>query len=259
MAERARSFGSVAVAYHRYRPDYPAEVADAVLQYADRPVRTALEIGAGTGKATRLFADRGIRVRATDPDAGMLAELRRHVPAAEPVQASFEDLPPSGAHDLVFAAAAMHWTAPQGRWPRVAAHLVPEGVFAAFGNPVQPADPAVEEALEAAQAPYLRRDDVVAPGLPAAGGHLDWPRAELVASPWFTDVQEVVVGRRLTVPVEEFLGQLATVSAYVVLPAGAREELWARLRQVLPERVELLGDITVHLARRAQPPAVSDR
>ncbi len=28
------------------------------MAYAGRPVRTALEIGAGTGKATRLFAER---------------------------------------------------------------------------------------------------------------------------------------------------------------------------------------------------------
>ena len=52
-----------------------------MLAYAGRPVRTALEIGAGTGKATRVFADRGIAVTATDPDDAMLAELRKHVPA----------------------------------------------------------------------------------------------------------------------------------------------------------------------------------
>jgi 16S rRNA A1518/A1519 N6-dimethyltransferase RsmA/KsgA/DIM1 with predicted DNA glycosylase/AP lyase activity len=88
MTNRALSFGSVAAAYERFRPGYPDEVVDEVLAYAGGSIRTALEIGAGTGKATRVFAARGIAVTASDPDADMLAELRRHVPAeVEVVQA----------------------------------------------------------------------------------------------------------------------------------------------------------------------------
>lgn len=65
MVERALSFGSAASAYERFRPGYPDELVDEVLASAGRPVRTALEIGAGTGKATRVFAGRGIAVTAT--------------------------------------------------------------------------------------------------------------------------------------------------------------------------------------------------
>src|SRR3954470_12900056 len=133
MTERALSFGAVAGAYERFRPGYPDALVDAVLSYAGRPVRTALEIGAGTGKATRIFAARGIAVTATDPDAAMLAELRRHVPAGgRPRQAAFEELPPDETYGLVYAAAALHWTNSEGRWPRVAALLTPGGVFASF-------------------------------------------------------------------------------------------------------------------------------
>ncbi|WP_236718230.1 class I SAM-dependent methyltransferase [Actinoplanes sp. TFC3] len=67
MPDRATSFGAVAADYERFRPGYPAAVADLVAAYAGRPIATALEIGAGTGKATRLFAARGITVTATDP------------------------------------------------------------------------------------------------------------------------------------------------------------------------------------------------
>ena len=74
MVERALSFGGAAAAYERFRTGYPDELVDKVLEYADRPVRTALEIGAGTGKATRVFAARGIAVTATEPD---MRQLRR--------------------------------------------------------------------------------------------------------------------------------------------------------------------------------------
>ncbi|MGW1989303.1 hypothetical protein [Embleya sp. NPDC001921] len=68
------------------------------------------------------------------------------------MQAAFEDLWPGESHGLVYAAAALHWTSPEGRWSRVAALLEPGGVFASFGGPVRPADPAVEEAVRAARA-----------------------------------------------------------------------------------------------------------
>ena len=54
MPSRALSFGAVSEVYERFRPGYPEEVFDTVTAYAGRPVATALEIGAGTGKATGL-------------------------------------------------------------------------------------------------------------------------------------------------------------------------------------------------------------
>jgi SAM-dependent methyltransferase len=128
MSGRARSFGVMAEAYERFRPGYPMELFDLVMAYAGQPVRTALEIGAGTGKATRLFAQRGVTVTATEPDGAMLAELCKHVPAnVRTVQSAFEDLQPAERYGLVYAAAALHWTNPEGRWSRMAALLEPVG------------------------------------------------------------------------------------------------------------------------------------
>lgn len=72
---RSLSFGSVAESYERYRLGYPGEVVDAVLAYAGCPVSSAVEVGAGTGKATRLFASHGIAVTALGPDPGMARVL----------------------------------------------------------------------------------------------------------------------------------------------------------------------------------------
>jgi SAM-dependent methyltransferase len=138
MSGRALSFGVMAKAYERFRPGYPVELFDMVMTYAGQPVRTALEIGAGTGKATRLFAQREVTVTATEPDGAMLAELLDHVPAnVKTVRAAFEDLRPGESYGLVHAAAALHWTNPEGRWSRMAALLEPGGVFASFGGPVR--------------------------------------------------------------------------------------------------------------------------
>ncbi|MEU4119808.1 class I SAM-dependent methyltransferase [Kitasatospora sp. NPDC028055] len=255
MPERALSFGTVAAAYERYRPGYPAELFDLVAEYAAEqaggPVRTALEIGAGTGKATRLFAGRGVAVTATDPDAAMLAELRRHAPGnVRTVRAAFEELPPDGPYDLVYAAAALHWTDPVGRWRRVAELLRPGGVFACFGGPVQLADPELAEAVRVVRAPFLASDDVPSPDGTPPERALQWPGTELHRSEWFDQVQQLVLPRMLTMAAAEYLGHLSTVSAYLLLPEDTRAEVFRRILAVLPERVALEADITVHLARR---------
>jgi SAM-dependent methyltransferase len=251
MPGRALGFGMVAEAYERFRPGYPVELFEVVMTYAGRPVRMALEIGAGTGKATRLFAQRGITVTATEPDGLMLAELRKHVPAnVKTVQAAFEDLRPGGSYGLVYAAAALHWTNPEGRWSRMAALLEPGGVFASFGGPVQLADPVVEEAVRAARAPFLESDEVPSPDGTPAGQDMQWPGTELQRSEWFTDVQQSVIERRVTMSAPGYIGHLSTISAYLELPASEQEQVYSRIMQVLPDWVEIAADITVHLARR---------
>ncbi|MGW2492860.1 class I SAM-dependent methyltransferase [Streptomyces sp. NPDC001606] len=251
MSGRALSFGVVAEAYERFRPGYPVELFDMVMAYAGRPVRTALEIGAGTGKATRLFAQRGVMVTATDPDGAMLAELRKHVPTSvRTVQAAFEDVRPGERYGLVYAAAALHWTNPEGRWSRVAALLEPGGVFASCGGPVQLADPAVEEAVRAARAPFLESDEIPSPNGRPPGHEMQWPGTELQQSEWFTGVQQSVIERRVTMSARDYVGHLSTISAYLVLPTAEREQVFSEIMQVLPDRVEMAADITVHLARR---------
>ncbi|MFJ5730744.1 class I SAM-dependent methyltransferase [Streptomyces paradoxus] len=253
MSGRALSFGGVAEAYERFRPAYPVELFEMVMAYAGRPVPTALEIGAGTGKATRLFAQRGITVTATEPDGAMLAELRKHVPAnVATMRAAFEDLRPGERYALVYAAAALHWTDPEGRWPRIAALLEPGGVFASFGGPFRLADPAVREAVHAARAPFLESDEVPSPDGTPPDHEMQWPGSELQRSESFTDVRQAVIERHVTMSARDYIGHLSTVSAYLVLPASVREQVFSRIRQVLPDTVEMTADITVHLARRRQ-------
>lgn len=236
--------------YERFRPGYPDQLVDNVLKYAGRPVRTALEIGAGTGKATRAFAVRGIAVTATDPDAAMLAELRRHVPATvHAVHAAFEDLPHTDTYDLVFAAAALHWTDPTHRWTRVAALLIPGGVFAAFGGQLHLPDPAVEESTRAIRCQYLPDDDILTPPSTTDDTALQWPASELTASALFSDVCEKFIDRQLVMTSQDYLGHLSTISAYLQLDTAARDELLAQLLEVLPARVTLDADLTLHLAR----------
>jgi SAM-dependent methyltransferase len=254
VTERALSFGRVASAYERFRPGYPDRLVDEVLRYAGRPVHTALEIGAGTGKATRAFAARGIAVTATDPDAAMLAELRKHVaPTVSTIQAAFEGLPDGSTYDLVFAAAAMHWTEPSHRWSRVSALLNADGVFASFGGQLHLDDPAVEEAVRSVERRYLAEDGVPSPDGTPENSPMQWPGTELERSGLFTDVRQTQIERRVVMSAGEYIGHLSTVSAYLQLSAAVRAEVLERVLGVLPAGVTLNADLTLHLARVVTP------
>jgi SAM-dependent methyltransferase len=250
MTGRALSFGSAASAYERFRPGYPDELVDEVLTYAGRPVRTALEIGAGTGKATRVFAARGIAVTATDPDDAMLVELRKHVPATvATVQCAFEDLPLTTTYDLVFAAASLHWTEPTHRWSRVAALLNPDGTFASFGGQMCLADAAVEEAVRTARSQFLVDDNVPSPDGTPTRSPMQWPGTELGQSDLFIDVRQSTIERRTTMSARDYVCHLSTVSAYLELPVPVRERVFDRILEVLPESVTVVSDLTLHLTR----------
>jgi SAM-dependent methyltransferase len=251
VTERALSFGSSASIYEQFRPGYPEEVADEVLAYVGRPVRTALEIGAGTGKATRVFAGRGIEVTATDPDPEMLAELRKRVPATVvTVQAAFEELSLTTSFDLVFAAASFHWTDPEHRCTRVAALLDAEGVFASFGGQVNLADRTVDHAVRAVRNAFLADDDIPSPDGTAPSSPMQWPGTELARSSCFIDVRQISVERRLQLSARDYVGYLSTVSAYLLLPDPARRQVLGLVLGVLPPQVTVVADLTIHLARK---------
>jgi SAM-dependent methyltransferase len=249
MTSRALSFGAAAAAYEKFRPGYPDELVDLVLDYAGRPVRTALEIGAGTGKATRAFATREIEVTATDPDPAMLAELRLHVPdSVRTVQAALEDLPPNPTHDLVYVAAALHWTDQEQRWSRIANLLAPGGCFANLGGETDFTDPDIATATHAIHRRFVP-DIEVHPHHAAVDGEIRWPGSELEQSELFEDVREVRLSRELSMSAEDHIGHLSTVSAYLQLPDSERSQAFAEIRRAIPDQVELRAELMVHLAR----------
>ena len=255
---RARSFGAAAERYERYRHGYPAKVADLVLDGLGDPAGlTAIEAGAGTGKATRVFALRGVRVTAVEPDPAMAAVLER-VCVGLPVEVAhvgFEELDyRAGSVDVVYAAAAWHWVDPAVRWAHSARLLRPGGVVAAITGPTEPADEDLAEWLR--EFDRLRVDTASVWGgdgtaEPAA---LRWPGDELSASSYFGDVEEHHVVVLSSMSADDMIGLISTVSSYLVLDEETRARLLGEIRAMLPDVVDTRTDLTVHRAIRNGSP-----
>jgi SAM-dependent methyltransferase len=144
-AERLRhasSFGAAAAAYADHRPSYSGDAIRWCLEpVSPAPGGTAtrrprvVDLGAGTGILTTALGHLGAEVMAIEPDADMLAELRRRLPGVSSAAGSAEALPlPDASVDAVLAGQAMHWFDMDRAVPEIARVLVPGGVFAGLWN-----------------------------------------------------------------------------------------------------------------------------
>ncbi|EGX54977.1 hypothetical protein SZN_35217 [Streptomyces zinciresistens K42] len=135
--DRARSFDAAAGQYAANRPSYPPALLDTVEELAGRPLTGArvIDVGAGTGISTALLHDRGARVLAVEPGAGMAAQFRRGHPGLPLVRGSGDALPlASACADFVTYAQSWHWTDPAHSVPEALRVLRPGGALALWWN-----------------------------------------------------------------------------------------------------------------------------
>ena len=161
--ERRLAFGMAAEEYDLVRPGYPAALVDAVLAHCGGAGVTALEAGAGTGKATRVFAARGLRIAAVEPDpamAGILAASCTGYPGVSVVVRGFEGYRPAEPCGLLFSAQAWHWMDPAVRWNHAAEVLAAGGSLALFWNFDRIIDQAVQAEVSQAHRALTPHIDV---------------------------------------------------------------------------------------------------
>ena len=108
--------------YERGRPSYPAEVVELPVLAAHSDV---LDLGAGTGKLTRLLVPRFSRVVAVEPAGAMRSRLGANCPEAEVLAGSAEEIPlVDDSVDAVSPPRPSTGLTASGPWPRSPASCV---------------------------------------------------------------------------------------------------------------------------------------
>ena len=133
------AFAAVADAYERARPGYPDEAVRWLV--GDEPA-DVVDVGAGTGKLTRVLVALGHRVTAVEPLREMRAELEAAVPDVAALAGTAEALPvPDGSADVVTCGQAFHWFDHTRSLAEIARVLRPGGRLALVWNSRDDSDP----------------------------------------------------------------------------------------------------------------------
>jgi SAM-dependent methyltransferase len=238
MVERRFTFDAVAELYDASRPGYPVALIDRVSQAAGlRHGDDVLEIGGGTGKATKPFAERGFRVVALEPGSNLIRVARRSLVQFANVEfmaSTFEDWPLETAKfKLVFAAQSFHWIAPDVRFSKAALALAPGGALAVFGSTALPLASQLRDDVTPIYervAPHLAGFDL-GPGWYRPGGELNKLFDEL--PPPFSASSHYEYSWSRSHTAASYVDDLRTVSAVHVLPQPQREELLSGITEAV--------------------------
>ncbi len=110
------TFDRIAASYDRFRPEYPPELIDDVLELGKlREGSNVVEVGCGTGQATRALARKGLNIDAIELSPRMAALAAANLadfPKAEIHVADFEEWTPNKPCDAVLAFTSFHLVDP---------------------------------------------------------------------------------------------------------------------------------------------------
>lgn len=139
LKSESEMFDKAAEYYDRYRPGYPKEIIEALVNNTNlNKDSSVLEIGAGSGKATELFKNYGFPIHCIEPGENLVRNGKNKFKNDSHISfecGRFEELPDRGnKYDVIFAAQAFHWIPQPLGYQKCAALLKKGGYLAPFWN-----------------------------------------------------------------------------------------------------------------------------
>lgn len=224
----ADGFERGAAAYERGRPTYPADAVDwmvATLRISQASI--VVDLGAGTGKFTRLLVPSGATIIAVEPVEAMRAELRRLVRGVKVIDGHAEAMPfADESIDAVVAAQAFHWFATARALDEIYRVLRRAGGLGLIWNRRDLGDP-----LQAAL------DEIVRPHRGNAPAH-EWDswRAVLDADARFRPRGEHRFSLEQAVDQNGVVDRVTSTSFIARMDGASRAEIERRVRALVPSQ-----------------------
>jgi SAM-dependent methyltransferase len=217
----ARGFSRDPAAYERGRPGYPEGALDRLVEALRLgPSSRLLDLGAGTGKLTRMLVARGLRPVAVEP----VEAMRRALSGVRVLAGVAEALPVrEGSLDAVVCAQAFHWFDAPRAAAEIRRALRPGGGVALLWNVRDEGTPWVAD--------LGRLLDRLAGDAPRVRDGA-W-RAAFGEGSGFTPLAHEAFVHSQSLDVEGMVDRVASVSYVAALPDREREAVIAEVRELL--------------------------
>ena len=224
----ARTFDQTAQIYERARPGWPPEpIHHAIRALGLDRAATVVDLGAGTGKLTRMLVEHFDRVVAVEPLDGMRGLLESLIPKAESLEGAAERIPlTDNSADAVFCAEAFHWFDGEPALAEIERVLRPGGgLVLMWSAPAKPTEPSIAAAgaLLNERGSSERQVNRYDSG--------EW--REPFAESRFGELRQVQFDHTQIVDREQLLAYFASMSWIAVLPEDERTTLLEDVRGVL--------------------------
>ncbi len=243
--DRRGHFDEIVSSYDAVRPDYPAELFSDIFAYAPRDRLSALEIGAGTGKATKAFLESGYTVTAVEISENMRAFLKERFAGDVKLRVeagAFEDaVLPENAFDTIYAASAFHWVDANVGCPKAFRLLKSGGCLCLFrynwmNDDVFSSDGFAEIYDKYYFSHYEKqppRPKKTREYLSSKDGIMSGFRFSDMADYGFTGVQTSFYDKEYFYTAEKYISVLDTMSDYRALPDEKRLPLYESLERLI--------------------------
>jgi len=246
------TFNQTVELYHARRPTYPAELFDKLIKDTHLPKHAALlEIGPGTGQATKPLAERGYQITAVELGEELAAKARKvlaEYPNVDIITGAFEAVKlPSESYDLVYSATAIHWVRPELKFAKPHQLLKPNGYLAIIQTE-HVSDEAGDDFFFASQPIYQKHHTKDKPI--NKQGDFTLPRLKGLQPPekideaLFTPESFTVFPMTLSYSSQEYVDLLATYSPHLALPESERAAFLQEMKDLIDK--DFGGRMTKH-------------
>jgi SAM-dependent methyltransferase len=215
---RRTSFGSAAAAYALGRPGYPI---DALRWALPDGATRVLDLAAGTGKLTETLLELGLDIVAVEP----LDEMRAQLPATvTAISGTAENIPlPDASVDAIVVGQAYHWFDPPRALPEMRRVLRTGGRIGLFWNTLDDSVPWVDTLAGIIEAE--ERASLIASAAP------DPPYSSVDG---LADPERRLFPHTIRYDVDRLDGYVVSRSQTILMDAGKRDEMLAKVRDVAP-------------------------
>ena len=238
-ATAAQGYGQGAQVYARGRPDFPPGALEWLVKDLGLDAgKTAIELGAGTGKFTKLLTQSGATVIAVEPVAAMLAQLASDLPDVRTLRASAQALPLADASaDVVVCAQSFHWFASHEALAEIHRVLKPGGLLGLIWN-----------VRDASIGWIAELSEIYSPFEGDAPRHEDGEWRTVFPAPGFGPLLEKSVTHAHTGSTEQVIvDRTASISFVAALPEPQRQSLLEDVRALIARTPELAGKPAVSM------------